>query len=228
MTARSAMFRRRTEGNRGSAGKRFPAWILPALCAALGINAVLFLLLPLLTQTRVSPVVGSEPVGVNLVRLPEPDPPPEEEPPRPPPEPRKPVLSDAFQPELLKPRFEKLEMPTLNLRVDSRLVGIPSDIGLKLFYDAQELDQPPQALAKVPPLYPYKAKRMEIEGFVKVRFLVDEKGKVSRITILESEPEGMFESSVMRILPAWKFTPGKIMGAPVSSWVVTTIRFELG
>jgi len=213
----------------GAPRRRLPAWLLPALAAALGINAVLFLLLPLLTQVRVSPLVGSDPLGVSLVRLPEPEPPPvDEEPPRPPPEPRRPVLSDVLRPELLQPRFEELEMPVLDLQVDSRLVGVPSDMGLRLFYEAQDLDQPPQALAKVPPLYPYKAKRMEIEGYVKVRFLVDEKGEVSRITVLEAEPEGMFESSVLRILPTWKFTPGKILGEPVPSWVVTTIRFELG
>ena len=33
--------------------------------------------------------------------------------------------------------------------------------------------------------------------------------------------------SVLKMLPTWKFSPGKILGEPVSSWVVTTIRFEL-
>jgi protein TonB len=164
------------------------------------------------------------------VRLREPEPPPEEEEEisRPLPEPRKPVTADTFQPELFQPRFEKLEMPALNLRVDTRIMGAPSDIGLKLYYNAEDLDQPPRAIAKVPPLYPYRAKRMEIEGYVKVRFLVDKKGAVTNITVLESQPEGVFESSVKKILPTWRFNPGKIMGEPVSSWVVTTIRFELG
>jgi len=196
---------------------------------ALVINAVLFLLLPLLSHSRVSPEIGSEPLGVNLVRLPEPEPPPEEEElPRPPRDPPEPVLSGAFEPELLLPRLRNLDMPALNLKIDARPLGVPSDLGLQIFYNAEDLDQPPLALAKVPPLYPFRAKRMDIEGFVKVRFLVDEKGQVSRVTVLESEPQGVFDASVLNTLPSWKFQPGRIMGEPVSSWVVTTIRFELG
>jgi protein TonB len=37
----------------------------------------------------------------------------------------------------------------------------------------------------------------------------------------------VFEDSVLQTLPSWKFSPGKVVGEPVSSWVVTTIRFEL-
>jgi protein TonB len=62
---------------------------------------------------------------------------------------------------------------------------------------------------------------------VKVKFLVDEEGKVSRVSILESSPKGVFEESVLQTLPSWKFSPGRILGESVSTWVVTTIRFEL-
>lgn len=219
-----------TESFGGSLGRRrFPVWVLPCFVVALGINAVLFLLLPLLSHSRVSPEIGSEPVGVNLVRLPEPEPPVEEEElPRPPEDPPEPVLSGAFEPELFTPRLRNLDMPALNLKIDARPLGAPSDLGLRLFYNAEDLDQPPLALAKVPPLYPFRAKRMDIEGYVKVRFLVDEEGQVSRITVLESEPQGVFDAAVLHALPSWKFQPGRIMGEPVSSWVVTTIRFELG
>jgi periplasmic protein TonB len=230
MVARDPSNPFRTEDSGGSLRRRFPAWVLPSLSVALGINAILFLLLPMLTNIRVPAVVAGDPVAVTLVRLPEPEPPREEE--KEPPEPtqamRKPVASDTFQPELLSPRLAEMEMPALNLRMEPRLVGAPSDIGLNVFFNAEDLDEPPQVLAKIPPLYPYRAKRMEIEGFVKVKFLVDEKGAVSRMTVLEAEPEGMFEESVMKILPSWKFSPGRVLGDPVSSWVVTTIRFELG
>jgi len=211
------------------AGQRVPGWLLPCLGAALGINAVLFFLLPLLTQTRVSPELAGPPVGVSLVRLREPEPPPPEEQDaaRPPPEPARPAVADAFQPELLQPRFQELEMPALNLDVDTRILGAPSDVGLKMYYNAEELDQAPQPVAQVRPMYPFRATRMEIEGYVKVRFLVDDQGRVSQVTVLESSPEGMFESSVLKTLPAWRFRPGTITGKPVSSWVETKILFEL-
>ena len=59
------------------------------------------------------------------------------------------------------------------------------------------------------------------------KFLVDEEGTVSSVSVLDSSPEGVFEDSVLQTLPSWKFSPGRILGEPVSSWVVTTIRFEL-
>jgi len=209
--------------------RRFPGWVMPCLAAALAINAVLFFLLPLLTQTRVTPELAGEPMGVNLVRLREPEPPQleEEEVPRPPPQPPKPVMADSFQPELVQPRLPDLEMPVLNLQVDARILAAPSDIGLQLFYNAEDLDQKPRPVAEIKPLYPFRAKRMAIEGYVKVRFLVDDQGRVSRVTILESDPEGVFDASVVKTLPTWRFHPGRIMGKEVSSWVETKIVFEL-
>jgi protein TonB len=57
--------------------------------------------------------------------------------------------------------------------------------------------------------------------------LVDEEGTVSHVSVLDASPKGVFEDSVLQTLPSWKFSPGKVVGEPVSSWVVTTIRFEL-
>jgi len=117
-------------------------------------------------------------------------------------------------------------MPSISSEINLDLIG-NIDSGISLIFNADEIDQPPSALAKMPPLYPYKAKRLEIEGYVKVKFLVDETGAVSQISILEASPKGLFEDSVFKALPSWEFAPGKILGEPVSSWVITTIRFEL-
>ena len=98
---------------------------------------------------------------------------------------------------------------------------------LKGRYDMGELDSPLTPLAKIPPIYPMRAMRRGIEGWVKVRFMVTSKGQVQELKILEASPEKIFEKSVINCVSKWKFKPGKVEGAPVNTMVETTIRFEL-
>ena len=105
--------------------------------------------------------------------------------------------------------------------------GVGGDsFGLK-YYGVGEIDQPLTALAQVPPIYPMRAKRMGIEGWVKVRFIVNEDGRVSDIKIHESSPEKIFDNAVVHCVLSWRFTPGTVENVPVKTWVETTIRFDL-
>ena len=137
-------------------------------------------------------------------------------------------IPEFFTPDLMRPELKPLEMDPVPflIELNPRMLSGPQ-VALKRFYELGELDHPPRPLVKMPPVYPYKAKRLEIEGYVKIKFLVDEEGTVSRVSVLEASPKGVFEDSVLQTLPSWKFSPGRVVGEPVSSWVVTTIRFEL-
>ncbi len=204
-------------------------WILPSLAFAVLINAVLFLLLPSLSRREPVLETATEPVPVHLVRVREKKPPPPEEEEIPEPErPRPEEVPEFVQPDLVRPEVRPLEMEEIPFRVEMnpRILGGPK-LGLRRFYEVGDLDQPPRPLVKMPPVYPYKAKRLEIEGYVKVKFLVDDHGAVSRVEVLEAQPRGVFEKSVLKVLPTWRFSPGRLDGEPVASWVVTTIRFEL-
>jgi len=50
---------------------------------------------------------------------------------------------------------------------------------------------------------------------------------VEQVSILNSDPETIFDQSVLTVLPRWRFSPGTVEGISVNTWVVTTIRFEL-
>lgn len=206
--------------------ERLPLWVFPALTFALLVNGLLFFLLPLLTQKGPSFSDMTEPMTVNLVRVREEEPPPPEEEPPEIQEPQE--IPEFFTPDLLRPEVKPLEMDPVPFLVElnPRMLSGPQ-VALKRFYELGELDHPPRPLVKMPPVYPYKAKRLEIEGYVKIKFLVDEEGTVSSVSVLDASPKGVFEDSVLQTLPSWKFSPGKVVGEPVSSWVVTTIRFEL-
>ena len=94
-------------------------------------------------------------------------------------------------------------------------------------FDMKEVDRQPQYLSSMQPPYPYKARRMGIEGYVDVRFLVDKNGLPHKLSILEAKPEGEFEDTVKKTVPHWKFKPGQKNGRPVDTWVKTRILFQL-
>jgi protein TonB len=202
---------------------RAPGFLVAAT-ASLAINAGLFSVAVLLSRDR--PVVRdiTEPVPVALVQAPAaerraPEPVPEPEPPRPEPAPD-------FVPELFHPLVRSLAIDPYAIRVPA-----PSGPGLQVsggfIFEASDLDQAPRVVVHTPPIYPSQAHMREIEGYVEVRFLVDEQGQVSNITVLDASPPGTFDEAVVRAVGGWRFDPGRIDGRPVASWVETTIRFEL-
>jgi len=99
--------------------------------------------------------------------------------------------------------------------------------GLKHIYGMGEIDHPLIPYVQTPPIYPMEARRRGIEGWVKVRFVVMENGKVGDIKILDRHPGRIFDRAVIRCISAWRFSPGTVEGIPVKTQVETTVRFEL-
>lgn len=94
-------------------------------------------------------------------------------------------------------------------------------------YTADQVDAVPSVVGQPRPVYPYRARRRNIEGWVKIRFLVDHVGRVHDLTILAASPKGVFDDAVKDAIPRWRFRPGKKAGRAVDVWVETTIQFEL-
>jgi len=94
-------------------------------------------------------------------------------------------------------------------------------------YAMDQVDTIPAVMGQPRPDYPYRARRRNIEGWVKVRFLVDREGRVHDLTILSSSPRNVFDAAVREAIPRWRFNPGIRSGRPVDVWVETTIQFKL-
>lgn len=94
-------------------------------------------------------------------------------------------------------------------------------------FEIGELDQRPRARTKPEPTYPPRALVRRTEGFVIVEFIIDETGKVGNITIVESQPEGLFNRAAERAARRWKFDPGTHKGKPVSTRMRQRFDFEL-
>lgn len=209
-----------------------PAWRIwcGAVGAAAAINIVFFMLMPyLLHQAPVKPQFDELVSQIQVVRLKRPERPAERKTKPPPPK---------NQEQRPRPNLTQTltQQPTWPFEINSRLPGGPQSLSLPAMdtafnlgdlFGVADLDQPLITLTRMPPVYPLSAKRRGIEGWVNVRFIVNEQGMVEEITILESEPAGLFDENVRRCVSGWRFKPGTVDGQSVRVWAETTIRFEL-
>ena len=101
------------------------------------------------------------------------------------------------------------------------------DLRGEFTFSVADLDQVPREISRIQPQYPPRAEMRRIEGQVRVHFLVDETGSVTRTSILAADPEGVFEETVLQAVSRWRYAPGLIDGRPVATWVVTPVRFTL-
>lgn len=209
------------------------ARVFAAITGTVLLNLALFSFLPYLTQVENDLVVGTITPAITVVRVAPVEPPPRQQANKKPPEPVKQVQQMAQArpapptPELkldlmLQPEFSRalgtVTMPDVQL---ARLDPVPE------VFDSAALDQPLTPLAQSPFIYPLRAKRLGLEGWVRVRLLISTQGEVEQVTVLDAEPKDLFESTVERGVKMWRFSPGTVDGEPVRSWVTTTVRFEL-
>lgn len=215
--------------------RRRGAWAMAAVAAA-GLNLAIFALVPYLLDTdpeiKTYEKIAS---GVNVIRMQAPEP---EEPET---EPKEEEKEEEEKPEdRQEPAAKKPEQPemTVPFDINPRLPAGPGSLEVPEMaqprayspgdkFSAGDLDQPLTAFSRMPPTYPMRAKRRGIEGWVKVRFVVDKDGKVEDVTILEQEPKGVFDKAVRGCVSRWRFEPGTVGGTKVKTVAETTIRFEL-
>jgi protein TonB len=94
-------------------------------------------------------------------------------------------------------------------------------------FEIEELDHPPRALVRIPPLYPEHARQRGIEGIVELRFIVNTDGKVSDIQVIQSQPTSIFDTAAKRAIARWQFKPGLKNGKPVNTRVRLPLKFEI-
>lgn len=210
------------------------AW---ATAMALAMNLTLFAVMPYLLH---QPSANSEDVPpaphINVVHMNRPDTMVRRKPVKPPEPPKKrnerppkPVARPSLQaqltlPQALNPRLPGgptalVLPPTQTPDLNAQTIQAPFGIG--------DLDGPLTALGRIGPVYPMRAKRRGIQGWVKVKFVVNEQGAVESITLVDAKPAGIFDQSVKRCVSKWRFKPGTVGGRPVKTWAETTIKFEL-
>ena len=213
---------------------------MASVAFALALNLVLFDLMPrLIAGDTATPEFSRLIEQVNVVRIKRPPAPVRKKEKKPEPKPKEPpkTLTRKKTVHTHRPIKRTVDLP---FEINRKLPPISGTLpvapmqtvslgtpGLNGIFGIGEIDHPLTPLAQIPPIYPMRARRRGIEGWVKVRFIVDKEGRVDDISIVESHPRNIFDAPVIRCVSAWRFTPGTVGGVPVKTWVQTSIHFEL-
>ena len=83
-----------------------------------------------------------------------------------------------------------------------------------------------KAISMPHPAYTDEAREAQIEGKVRVELTLDESGKVTKATVVESLGHGLDEAAVAAVREA-TFSPATQCGKPVASTFTVAVRFAL-
>ena len=144
---------------------------------------------------------------IEEVKLPPPPPPPPPkrviEPPKAQPVPVQPYVPPPDIPAPQAPTEPVISAPTITPPTEPHVIAPPV-----------QAPAPPKPairkgitpISKVDPIYPREAIRAGVaKGKVVARLSIDEKGLVTEVRIVESDPPGVFDKEVRRALSQWKF-----------------------
>ena len=85
-----------------------------------------------------------------------------------------------------------------------------------------------QLIKKVDPVYPQRALRQRMEGWVELSFTVTVNGDVTGVEIVNAQPKREFDREAIRALQQWKFRPRIENGKAVQASARQRLEFRLG
>lgn len=83
----------------------------------------------------------------------------------------------------------------------------------------------PSVLSEVRPVYPKEAREKQLEGTVALDVLIDEKGLVRQVNVIEGQD--IFRQAAMNAMKSYKFRPAKVDGKSVAVRIRYSINFQL-
>ncbi len=84
-----------------------------------------------------------------------------------------------------------------------------------------------QLIKKVDAVYPLRAQRQRIEGWVEMTFTIDVNGNVKNVAVVNAQPKRQFDREAMRALAQYKFRPRIEGGKAVESQARQRLEFRL-
>ena len=95
------------------------------------------------------------------------------------------------------------------------------------YYAARFLDEYPKPLGPISPRFPEQATISRISGgTVTLLLLIDEDGVLRDISVVEAQPESIFDEAALAAFRDMRFSPARKNGRAVRSRVLVTVGFE--
>ena len=116
------------------------------------------------------------------------------------------------------------EFATENITGDSS--DLLDDIVEDTVMSEGTVDSKPKVTSRSPMEYPAAALKDGIKGFVIINLLIAKDGSVELAKVIESNPEGVFDSTAINGVRNWRFTPAKYKGKPVKVWAKQKVSFN--
>lgn len=202
--------------------------VLPFV-GSLGITAGLFIALPLTQMATHVDFDSEEDVGTTVMIAPPPNPPEIESPPE--------ETTEEDAPELDK-EMQKLSLDQISMALNPGSGGMSGTASIDLasfelsdsltdvVFEITDLDEAPEAIVQIAPVYPSKLKKAGVQGRVWILFIVDENGLTSKQRVTESPHDELAESA-LKAIRQWKFKPGKKDGKAVKTRVQIPLAFSV-
>lgn len=97
---------------------------------------------------------------------------------------------------------------------------------LDRYYRSDELDVRAVPINEVMLVYPKRAYEMRISGRVILRALINERGDMDKVDVLDATPRGVFEEAALEAAGAVKYSPALKNGQPVKSQKIIEVAFD--
>ncbi len=108
---------------------------------------------------------------------------------------------------------------------DNIVVQPPSEEELPKFGEYVYVEELPEAVTKVAPVYPDIAREAGVDGQVMVQALVGKDGHVKDVRVVKSIP--MLDAAAIAAVKGWVFKPALSNNKPVAVWVAVPVKFSL-
>ena len=82
-------------------------------------------------------------------------------------------------------------------------------------------------LRRFDPVYPPSEIRGEHEGMVRLRILVDERGRARDVQVAKSSGYDRLDDAAVRAVRRWEFSPATRDSSPVATWTEVSVVFRL-
>ena len=128
-------------------------------------------------------------------------------PPPPPPPPEQPPETPQSEPDTTDSGMN------MNMGFDVDVGG--ADTGLSGPGGGLSSDGDATPIVRIEPRYPPSAARNGTEGWVQLRFTIDQQGGVTDVEVIDSEPRRVFDREARRALLRWKYKPKVVDGKPI-------------